>query len=152
MTVYSNHSKISVRLELLITPQICNQVQNNFINKNIVIIPKNIKLADPRYYKPNEIDTGVSLNNCLRVGPTIHQDLFSIILLFRMHQIALTADIKQMYRQIAVDDADSQYQKILYRGNDDEPIKFFRTKTVTYGTACASFPVIRSHFELTDIV
>ena len=44
--------------------------------------------------------TGISLNDMLMVGPTIQQDLISIILRFRMHRYAMTADISKMYRQI----------------------------------------------------
>lgn len=43
-------------------------------------------------------DTGVSLNNVLKVGPTIQRDLFSIITSFRKHNVAFTADIEKMYR------------------------------------------------------
>jgi hypothetical protein len=42
--------------------------------------------------------TGVSMNDMLMVGPTIQQDLISIILRFRMHVYAMTADISKMYR------------------------------------------------------
>jgi len=46
--------------------------------------------------------TGVSLNDMLMVGPTIQQDLISIVLRFRMHMYAMTADISKMCRQIRV--------------------------------------------------
>jgi len=46
--------------------------------------------------------TGVSLNDMLMVGPTIQQDLLSIILRFRMHRYVMTADISKMYRHIRV--------------------------------------------------
>ena len=46
--------------------------------------------------------TGISLNYSLRVGPTIQEDLFSIVTRFRFFRYALTADIEQMYRQIRV--------------------------------------------------
>lgn len=37
------------------------------------------------------------------VGPTIQDDLFSILTRFRTFKIALTADITKMYRQVLVD-------------------------------------------------
>ena len=49
-----------------------------------------------------KITTGVSLNDMLMVGPTIQQDLISIVLRFRMHIYAMAADISKMYRQIRV--------------------------------------------------
>ena len=44
--------------------------------------------------------SGYSLNDKLLVGPVVQDDLFSIILRFRLHAIALTADVEKMYRQI----------------------------------------------------
>ena len=47
---------------------------------------------------PAKDTTCVSLNDMLMVGPTIQQDLISIVLKFRMHVYAMTADISKMYR------------------------------------------------------
>ena len=45
---------------------------------------------------------GVSLNDTLLVGPTIHPPLIDMLLRFRLHRIALTADadVSKMYRAI----------------------------------------------------
>ena len=69
--------------------------------------------------------SGISLNDCLMVGPTVKDDLISIFTSFRSFQFALTADIQQMYRQIKVYPRDSTYQKILWRNNPNEPIKIY---------------------------
>jgi hypothetical protein len=45
---------------------------------------------------------GQSLNDTLLIGPTIQQDLFSILLRFRTYEIAFTADIEKMYWQIGI--------------------------------------------------
>ncbi|XP_018365332.1 PREDICTED: uncharacterized protein LOC108762706 [Trachymyrmex cornetzi] len=92
--------------------------------------------------------TGISLNDCLRVGPTIQQDLFSIILRLRQHRYAMSADIAKMYRQVKVIDEHTHLQRILWRWNEDEPIRTFRLKTVTYGLACSSFLAIRCLQEI----
>ena len=42
--------------------------------------------------------TGVSLNNTLLVGPTIHPPLVDVLLRFRLYPVALTADVSKMYR------------------------------------------------------
>ena len=44
--------------------------------------------------------TGVSLNDCLLVGPTVHSPLIDVLLRFRLHRIAITTDISKMYRTI----------------------------------------------------
>ena len=41
--------------------------------------------------------TGVSLNDTLLVGPTIHPPLIDVLLLFRSYLVALTANISKMY-------------------------------------------------------
>ena len=92
--------------------------------------------------------TNISLNDILRVGPTIQNDLISILLRFRVHPIAITADIEKMYRQIEVHPQDALYQKILWRENQNEPIKVYKLNTVTYGTACAPFLAIRTLQQL----
>ena len=42
----------------------------------------------------------ISLNNSLLVGPKIQDDIFDILLRFRTHKVALSADVAKMYRQI----------------------------------------------------
>ena len=44
--------------------------------------------------------TGVSLNDCLLVGPTVHSPLIDVLLRFRLHRVAITTDISKMYRAI----------------------------------------------------
>ena len=43
---------------------------------------------------------GVSLNDTLLVGHTIHPPLIDVLLRFRLHRIALTADVSKMYRAV----------------------------------------------------
>lgn len=87
--------------------------------------------------------TGTSLNDQLLVGPTIQNDLFTIALRFRIHRYVLTADIEKMYRQVNVNLEDTNYQRILWRSNESEPITSYKLNTVTYGTASAPFLAIR---------
>ena len=44
--------------------------------------------------------SGLSLNDILFVGSAFHDNLFSILLRFRMHRTALSADITKMFRQV----------------------------------------------------
>ncbi|CAK9799185.1 hypothetical protein ANTPLA_LOCUS1922 [Anthophora plagiata] len=94
--------------------------------------------------------SGTSLNDALMVGPTIQDDLFTLLIRFRSHRYALTADIEKMYRQIRVHPNDSLYQRILFRKHPDEKINEFCLDTVTYGTSCAPFLAIRTLHQLAD--
>ena len=57
--------------------------------------------------------TGVSLNGSLMVGPTVQEDLFSILIRFRFHKVGLSADIAKMYRQIALESVAKDFHRIL---------------------------------------
>lgn len=95
-------------------------------------------------------DLGTSLNDILLVGPTIQPDLLSIILRFRTHKIALTADIEKMYRQVLVNPSQTKLQRILWREDPAKPIDTYELQTVTYGTASAAFQAIRCLKHLAD--
>jgi hypothetical protein len=55
---------------------------------------------------------GLSLNDTLLVGPTVQQDLYSIVLRFGTYQSALIADIANMYHQMRMHQDDRKLQKI----------------------------------------
>ncbi|XP_011705550.1 PREDICTED: uncharacterized protein LOC105460749, partial [Wasmannia auropunctata] len=83
--------------------------------------------------------TGKSLNDILRIGPTIQSELFEIILRFRQHQYVLTGDVEQMYRQIYVDPKQRNLQRVLWRNDSTSQIEEFVLNTVTFGVASAPF-------------
>lgn len=87
--------------------------------------------------------SGYSLNDILKVGPTIQNDLFNILIRFRKHPIILIADIAKMYRQINVDPSQRNLQCILWRKHPSEPITQYVLNTLTYGTAPASYLATR---------
>ena len=92
--------------------------------------------------------TGLFLNDALMTGPTIQNDLFTILTRFRKHKFVITADIAKMYRQIHVAPADRHYQKILWRDDPTKPLRTYRWNTVTYGTAFAPYLATRTLHQL----
>lgn len=93
---------------------------------------------------------GESLNDKLMIGPKLQQDIFSLLLRFRLHSIVFTADIKQMYRQIMIKDEHQSFQQILWRFNQSDPVEIYQLKTVTYGVNCAPFLAIRTLLKLAE--
>lgn len=91
---------------------------------------------------------GVSLNDLMMTGPTIQDDLMNILVRWRGHRIALAADIEKMYRQILVEEMDYNYQRIVWRNDEKEPIQDYRIKRVTFGNASAPFVAIRTIKQL----
>ncbi|XP_055308589.1 uncharacterized protein LOC129572612 [Sitodiplosis mosellana] len=89
-----------------------------------------------------------SLNDQFPIGAIDQNDLTTIILRWRRHKIAFTADVEKMYRQIRVDESQTHLQRILWRESPDQPIKEFELSTVTYGTAVAPFLATRTLKQL----
>lgn len=89
----------------------------------------------------------LSLNDCLMVEPSVQEDIFSILIRFRIYNIVLTADVAKIYRQILIAESDRPYHRILWR-NDSEKNKTCELQTVTYGTTLAAFLATRCLQEL----
>ena len=83
--------------------------------------------------------SGVSLNDMLMVGPTVHPPLIDILLRFRMHRIAIVADISKMYRAIELPEADRDFHRFLWRAEPSDPLTDFRMTRVTFGVASSAF-------------
>ena len=83
--------------------------------------------------------TGVSLNDTLLVGPTVHPPLIDVLLKFRSHRIALTADISKMYRAIQLVEEDKDLHCFVWRSSPQGTIKDYRMTRVTFGVAASSF-------------
>jgi hypothetical protein len=86
---------------------------------------------------------GTSLNDHLLIGPKLQHDLFSILIRFRKHKIAFTADITKMYRMVEVEPIHHEYQRFLWRVEDKGPLETFRLKTVTFGTSSAPYLAVK---------
>ncbi|XP_038106475.1 uncharacterized protein LOC119766147 [Culex quinquefasciatus] len=95
--------------------------------------------------------TGVALNDALMVGPVVQDDLLDIALRFRLHAVAIVADIAKMYRMIRVQPDDQRLQRIVWRDNVDEPIRIYELTTVTYGTASAPYLATKCLQKLGEI-
>lgn len=91
--------------------------------------------------------SGVSLNECLHVGPKLQTDLNAVILRWRTHVIAFAADIEKMYRQILVHSDDCNFRRILWSTTDTP--EEYQLCTVTYGLACAPYLALRVIQQLT---
>lgn len=113
-------------------------------------------------YKPDKISTplrvvfnassptsnGTSLNSLQYNGGVIQDDLFAIMIRFRKHIFAFSADIKKMYRMIRLHPSQLPLQRILWQKDPNEPVKTYELCTVTYGTVCASFLAMRTLKQL----
>jgi len=94
--------------------------------------------------------TGLSLNDLQMVGPTMQQDLISILLCFRQHPYVVGADIAMMYCQVLVEPSQCVFQRILWREKQSDSVDTYELRTVTYGMASSAFLAIRCLFSLAE--
>ncbi|CAH2109068.1 unnamed protein product [Euphydryas editha] len=87
--------------------------------------------------------TGISFNNIQMVGPTVQDDLISILIRMRQHKFVATADAEKMYTSIKVNENQCSLQQVLWRYDPREELKLYKLKTVTYGTASAPYLATR---------
>ena len=82
---------------------------------------------------------GISLNDTLLVGPTIHPPLIDVLLRFRLHHIALIADVSKMYRAVELTPTDRDLHRFVWRNNVKDPLVDYRMTRVTFGVSALSF-------------
>lgn len=93
-------------------------------------------------------DNSISLNDILYTGPKLQNNLFKILLNFRLFPIAITADIKQMYRQINVNEEHRKFQRVLWRFNPNDSLSTYQLNTVSFGIKPSPWLALRSIKQL----
>ena len=79
--------------------------------------------------------SGISLNECLMVGPKLQDDIFDILIRFRFFKIRMSADVAKMYRQVELNEKHRDYHRLLWRFGPNEDVQTYRMTRVTYGVA-----------------
>lgn len=92
--------------------------------------------------------TGKSLNDIQHIGPTVQDDLLTILIRFRQYKFVVTSDIEKMYRQVYVNNRHRCLQQIFWRSDTSQPIKQYKLNTVTYGMASAPYLATRCLVQL----
>ena len=83
----------------------------------------------------------LSLNDCLHTGPNLIQRLQSMLLAFRSHKIAFTADIEKAFLQIELNTQDRDATRFLWlkdvdkSANNPENVVVYRFCRVLFGAA-----------------
>ena len=82
--------------------------------------------------------SGHSLNDQLLAGPNLYPAITDMLLQFRVHPIALSADIGKMFREIYVAKEDRDLHRFLYR-DPSGAIQDCRMKRLTFGIKSSPF-------------
>ena len=88
--------------------------------------------------------SGVSLNNSLLVGPTLHPTLVRILLKFRSYPVAVTADISKMYRAVELAREARDVHRFLWRPSMQHPVQEYRMTRVTFGISASPYLAVRT--------
>ena len=91
--------------------------------------------------------TGSSLNDQLLAGPNLYPPLSDVLIRFRCHTSAVSADISKMFREILLNAEERDWHRFLYR-NTDNTIREARMKRLTFGVKSSPFiatQVLRHH-------
>lgn len=91
----------------------------------------------------SKTDLGLALNDILHAGENLQNELFLILLDFRLYKTAFTSDIKQMYLRIMTNESDRKFQKFLYRFDPSLPLDTYRFNVVCFGLRSSPFLAIR---------
>ena len=88
--------------------------------------------------------SGLSLNQSLLVGPTLHPNLSTILMKFRTYPIAISADISKMYREVELAEADRDLHRFLWRPTPKDVIQDYRMTRVTFGVSASPYLAVRT--------
>ena len=65
---------------------------------------------------------GPCLNDCLHTGPKFSQNIFDILLRFRLNQIALIGDVEKAFLMISVAECDRDILRFLWVRDVKDPL------------------------------
>ncbi|XP_065889723.1 uncharacterized protein [Dysidea avara] len=89
-----------------------------------------------------------SLNDCLEVGPSLVNDLCSILLRFRVHKFGFTTDIENAFLHVKLQEDDRDFTRFFWLSTPENPeseFDVYRFKVVLFGSASSPFMLNATH-------
>jgi hypothetical protein len=94
--------------------------------------------------------SGVSLNDVLMTGPKLQVDIVPLFIRFRSHIVAMSADIVKFYPQFHVSSKQTDYQRLVWREEPQDPLLDYRMVRLTFGVTTAPYLAIRCLHQLAE--
>lgn len=91
--------------------------------------------------------TGPSLNDCLHVGPRLNQKILEILLRFRVHRIAVIADIEKAFLMVSIAGKDRDVLRFLWFKDACADQKELRFTRVVFSSPFLLNATIRHHLS-----
>ena len=104
-------------------------------------------------YNASAWSNGPSLNDCLHSGPKFDQKILDILLRFRSHRVAVTADIEKAFLMISMSPDDCEFLRFLWVDNPlkkNPEITAYRFTRVVFAVTSSPFllnATVRYHLE-----
>ena len=101
-----------------------------------------------------------SMNDCSLPGPSQTESLFGVLIRFRLHRYAFSADIEKAFLQVMLDESHRDFVRFLYfkdledlcsaKIKDPENIANYRVSRVLFGSSSSPFllsgtPIYHTH-------
>ena len=83
-----------------------------------------------------------SLNSTLFSGPKTQNDMFNILLRFRIHYVCFLSDIEKMYCQIKIKKHHRDFLRFFWRTNDTNALTILRLTSLPFGLNCSPYIAI----------
>ncbi len=94
--------------------------------------------------------SGASLNDLLLPGPNMYPLLTTILTRFRLHPIAVSADISKMFREILLDESDRDLHRFLLR-DEEGNIVDHRMKRLTFGVKSSPYLATQVLLQIAEL-
>ena len=104
------------------------------------------------YDAPTKSD-GVVLNDCVYTGPPLAENIFDVLLRFRVNQVALTGDVEKAFLVVGITEEDRDVLRFLWVDDIDKfspEIVVLRFTRVVFGVSSSPFLLnvtIKHHIE-----
>ena len=129
-------------------------------NENVHYLPHHAVIRSDKnttkvriVYDASARSSGPSLNDCLHTGPKFDQKILDILLRFRSHRVALTADIEKAFLMISVTERDRDVLRFLWIDDISKvnpEVVTLRFARVVFGVSSSPFllnATIKHHVE-----